>query len=192
MPGMHEQDPGACSGTKVTITKWPTDEVWHEIKRRALETVGLSVKNEPTLGWKKSILRARHSPIRYGMVSFDIENLPYWVHAELARHHEGCEKYVRSQRNDRQSQYDRNSARQDAPVNMIYDFNLEAIMVIANKRLCGQATKEARWVVGQMCQQLLTRCPEFEGLLVPYCKYWGKCNEMHSCGWQFVPEDMEA
>ena len=172
----------ACLNTKVTITKWPTDDDWREIKRRALVTVGLSPKTEPTLEWKKSILRARHSPIRYGMVSFYIENLPYWVHAELARHHVGCEKYVKSQRNDRQHDYDRNAARQDAPVNMIYDFNLESFMTLCNKRLCGQATPEARYVVASMASELLSKCPEFNGLLVPFCQYWGKCNEMHPCG----------
>ena len=182
MSFVYEQDAGACTSTTVTITKWPTEDDWYEIKRRALKAVGLVPKTEPDFKWKNSILRARHSPIRYGTASFDIESLPYWVHAELARHHEGCEKYVKSQRNDRQQNYDRNAARQDAPINMIYDFNLESFMTIANKRLCGQATKEARWVVGQMCQKLLEKCPEFDGLLVPFCVYWGKCNEMHPCG----------
>lgn len=166
----------------VELLKYPDEEVWKEIKQRALVTIGKKAVTPPSLEWKKSILRARHSPIRWGMVSFRITNLPYWVHAELARHHEGCEKYVKSQRNDRQDDYDRNAARQDAPVNMIYDFNLEAIMTLANKRLCGQATPEARKVVSMMCVALLEKCPEFSGLLVPYCMYWGRCNEMHPCG----------
>ena len=170
------------SNLKVHLLEYPTEDVWAEIMFRAYVTVGKSATRIPSMKWRKAILRARHSPIRWGRVSFLIENIPYWVHAELARHHEGCEKYVKSQRNDRQADYDRNAARQDAPVNMVYDFNLEAIMSFANKRLCKQATLEARYVTALMCKALLDKCPEFEGLLVPYCKYWGSCNEMKPCG----------
>lgn len=174
--------PETCKNVTVDLLRYPTEQDWIEIKRRALVTVGKDTFWAPTEEWKKKILRARHSPIRYGIVSFKINNLPYWVHAELARHHVGCEKYVKSQRNDRQKDYDRNAARQDAPVDMIYDFNLESIMTIANKRLCNQATPEARYVVKLMCHKLEEKCPEFEGLLVPYCKYWGRCQEMKPCG----------
>jgi hypothetical protein len=58
--------------------------------------------------------------------------------------------------------------------------NAEELMVIANKRLCKQASEETREVVQAMCDQVLEFYPEFKGLLVPMCKY-GRCNEMYPC-----------
>ena len=97
--------------------------------------------------------------------------------------HVHAQPYVRSQRNDRQKEYDRNAARQDVPVNMILDVNAEELMVMANKRLCSQASKETQDVVKMMCLSVLDVCPEFEGKLVPMCEYHGgKCHEMKPCG----------
>ena len=60
--------------------------------------------------------------------------------------------YIKSQRNDRQSDYDRNEARQDATISMIFDVNAEELQVIANKRLCQQTAEETRMVVWEMCR----------------------------------------
>ena len=162
----------------VKLTEYPNSNDWLEVKRRALVTVGMKPKTEPTLKWKHDILEARHSPIRRLFFSFDIE-CPYWVSVHLCRHIH-AQPFVRSQRNDRQTDYDRNSAPQDALVRMIWDMNAEELMVIANKRLCKQASEETQQIVQAMCKEVLKVCPEFEGLLVPMCKY-GKCHEMYPC-----------
>ena len=67
---------------------------------------------------------------------------------------------------------------------MIWDINAEELMVIANKRLCSMAAKETRETVRKMCQLVLDKCPEFDGLLVPMCEYNGDiCHEMNGgCG----------
>lgn len=167
---------------KVTMIEYPTEQDWLEVKRRALVTAGLKVKNPPDIEWKKSILEARHSPIRRLRFSFLIEDLPSWVSVHLVRHIH-AQPYVKSQRNDRQKDYDRTKAPQDAPVSMIWDMNAEELMAIANKRLCAQASAETQAVVWQMCQQVVAFCPEFEGVLVPMCEYHnGKCHEMKPCG----------
>lgn len=165
---------------KVDLIKYPSAQDWVEVKRRALVTVGLKPVSEPTTEWKKSILRARHSPIRFMMFSFLIE-CPYWVSVHLARHVH-AQPYVRSQRNDRQDTYDRNAARQDAPVTMILDVNAEELIVIANKRLCRQASEETQAVVRAMRDEVLKVCPEFMDELVPMCvRNGGECHEMYSC-----------
>lgn len=64
---------------KVTCIEYPTDQDWIACKERALVTVGLKVKNPPTDEWKKSILKARHSPIRRLRFSFLLEDIPSWV-----------------------------------------------------------------------------------------------------------------
>lgn len=165
---------------RVTILHHPNDDDWLGVKQRALVTVGKNVKNPPTEEWKESILKARHSPIRYLQFSFLLEDIPSYVSVHLVRHIH-AQPYVKSQRNDRQSDYDRETAPQNAPVNMIWDINAEELMVIANKRLCNQASTKTRDVVKMMCDEVIKVNPEFAEFLVPMCKYTGECKEMYPC-----------
>lgn len=165
---------------KVELLRHPTDEDWMEVKKRALVTVGKSAVTEPTTEWKRSILRARHSPIRYMQFSFYIE-CPYWVSVHLVRHIH-AQPYVKSQRNDRQSEYDRNTAPQNEMVQMIWDMNAEELITIANKRLCRKTAEETRQVAQQIRNLVLASNPEFASELVPMCVREGKCHEMSPCG----------
>lgn len=165
---------------KVYLIKYPTSEDWMLCKKCALVTIGKNAVAEPDMKWKHDILEARHSPIRELKFVFELE-IPYWVSVHLCRHIH-AQPFVRSQRNDRQADYDRTSAPQNAPVRMIWSMNAEELMVIANKRLCKQASEETRKVVQLMCLAVLEVCPEFENLLVPMCVYHGgKCHEMYPC-----------
>ena len=165
---------------EVILLTYPDEQRWLEVKLRALVTVGKTTEKPPTMDWKKRILEARHSPIRHLEFSFYLKDIPYWVSVHLCRHIH-AQPYVRTQRNDRQNEYDRNAARQDAPVSMIWDMNAEELMVIANKRLCNNASPETRDVVKMMCDKVLEVCPEFENLLVPACVYNDVCHEMYPC-----------
>lgn len=167
----------------VSLIKHPEETDWKQAKLRALVTVGKSkVINAPTEDWKRSILRARHSPIRFLSFSFYFEGLPSYIATHFVRHHVGVEKYVKSQRNDRQADYDRRKAPQDAPVNMIMDFNAESLIVFMQKRLCCCADPNTRKVVEEMKELVLLTNPEFEEFLKKPCEYYGKCFEMKSCG----------
>lgn len=167
----------------VILLSAPTDADWLECKRRALITIGKQPVTPPSSEWKHAILEARHSPIRYLRYSFFVD-CPYWVSVHLSRHVH-AQPYIRSQRNDRQDAYDRNSAPQSTPVAMIYDVNAEELMVIANKRLCTKASQETRQVVRAMCNAAEEATPELHGLLVPLCEYCGGvCHEMEPCGRQ--------
>lgn len=167
---------------KISLLDSPTCKDWMEVKRRAMVTVGKYANTEPTTEWKRKILTARHSPIRYIRFSFLLENIPYWVSVHLVRHVH-AQPYVKSQRNDLQFGYDRESAPQDMPVDMIWDMNAEELLVIANKRLCNKASPETKNVVQRMCDLVTDRCPEFTGLLMPICEYHGGvCHEMRGCG----------
>lgn len=167
---------------RIELLKYPSDDDWMLCKACTLVTVGKEAKQPPSADWKHKLLRARHSPIRELKFVFLLKDIPSWVSVHLVRHHVGCQPYVRSQRNDRQNAYDRTKAPQDAPVDMIWSMNAEALMTIANKRLCNQASKETRAVVQEMCRLVLERCPEFNGLLVPMCEYHGgRCDEMFPC-----------
>lgn len=168
---------------KVTLTEYPTDKDWIRCKERALVTMGKEVKLPPSAEWKYKMLESRHSPIRCLMFSFKIE-CPYYVSVHLSRHIH-AQPYIKSQRNDRQSEYDRREAPQNAMVSMIWDMNAEELMVIANKRLCHMADMVTQEVVKKMCEEVIKVCPEFKGqyLLVSSCFRNGMCHEFRSCGY---------
>lgn len=164
---------------RVEVIKHPTAEDWILCKQCAMVTIGKTTNKEPTWPWKHDILEARHSPIRELKFVFYIEGIPSWIATHLARHVH-AQPYIQTQRNDRQSEYDRRKAPQDAPVNMIWSVNGEEIMVIANKRLCKLAAEETQEVVQAICDKVLETNDEYAGLLVPMCQY-GNCHEMYPC-----------
>lgn len=167
---------------KVSLIRYPTDDDWMLVKRAALVTVGLKPITVPAQDWRHMMLVQRHSPIRELKIVFSLENIPYWLSTEFSRHIH-AQPYIRSQRNDRQGAYDRNAARQDAPVNMIWSFNGQSIMEVANKRLCRLATKDAQHVMRIMCSLLQEQCQQYKGVLVPMCGYHGGwCHQGKGCG----------
>ena len=90
---------------------------------------------------------------------------------------------MQSQRNDRQSAYDRNKAPQDALVSHIMSVNGAELVQMAHKRLCGQASVETRTVMQMIVDEVLKTNPEFKSVLVPLCEYRnGVCTEFYPCG----------
>ena len=166
----------------VTVLKYPTTEDWLLCKKCTLVTVGKDTNVPPTEKFKRNILRARHSPIRELRFVFYLTDVPYWVSVHLCRHVH-AQPYVKTQRNDRQGNYDRNSAPQNAKVDMMWSMNGEELITIANKRLCNLASKETRQLVKMICDKVIELCPEFENELVPMCvRNGGVCHEMFPCG----------
>lgn len=168
---------------KVELRKYPSrdDVVW--MKECTVGTMGKEAKTPPTSDFLRKLLVARHSPIRELCFSYVIRDIPYWVSVHLVRHHVGFQPYVQSQRNDRQNNYDRTKAPQDAPVTMRVTLNAESLMTLANKRLCAKASPETREVVQRMCSLAEIVMPELRGLLVPMCEYHnGVCYEVQPCG----------
>lgn len=125
----------------VQLIGYPHNDDYLWAKECALETAGLRVVNPPDDNWLHRIADAEHSPMHELVFKFRLDDVPYWVSQELCRHHIGIEKYCRSQRNDRQNNYDRNEARQDAPVSLRITLNTQALINLAHKRLCGAATR---------------------------------------------------
>ena len=166
----------------VEILKHPTAVDWMLAKTCALVTVGKKSTKQPTMEWKKKLLAAQHSPIRTLEFCFRLNNIPNWVAVHLVRHVHAI-PFVKTQRNDRQEDYDRNAARQDSPVTMCWYMNAEELITIAHKRLCTQASPETREVIQAMCDEVVKVNPEFKGLLVPLCSYRGGiCTEFNPCG----------
>lgn len=167
---------------KVNLIRWPDQHDWDRCKLLALGTEGKEAKTSATAEWKHKMLKCEHSPIRTLMFTIQLIDVPYWVSVHYVRHKYGIEHYVRSQRNDRQSQYDRNSAPQNAPVNHIIEVNAQELMFMARKRLCSKAATETKQVMEMIVEAVVKVCPEFKPFLVPQCEYLGRCPEIYGCG----------
>lgn len=167
---------------KVEIIRHPTEKDWERCKALAMNTIGKSWSGEVSDDWKHKILKAEHSPIRTLMFTVRME-VPYWVSVHFVRHKYGVEHYVTSQRNDRQDAYDRRYAPQDALVTHIMDINAQELIHMAGMRLCGQASKETRDAMLDICAAVREVNPEFGTFLVPKCVMHGGCNEFKPCGY---------
>ena len=168
---------------RVNVLRYPTDNDWARAYMLALGTEGKGTDKVPPMRWRERLLRSGHSPARTLMWTVELVNVPYWIVMHLVRHKIGIEHYVSTQRNDRQSNYDRAAARQDAPVLYRFDVNANALIEISHKRLCGKAAAETRAVWQAVCDEIIKVSPEMESVLVPACVYQGgKCYEFKPCG----------
>lgn len=179
---------------------------WETVKNFCRSTVKKRFTDgEPSDEFKRSLLIAEHSPIRELNIKWLWSNIKYWVSTEWSRHK--FEKYITSQRNDRQKEYDRNKAPQDSPVDFIGSANMQQLIDSFRKRLCFTATKEARELALDFKLELSKKHPIESSVLVPHCVYRGGCSEMLKCGhyqrfldwWkdvveyddEFLPEDIQ-
>lgn len=176
-------DKNFLSDLSVNILSVPSDEDWLISKKLAYHTIGRETETQPNEQWKRMILGAEHSPIRNLLVRWEWINLPYWVSVHFVRHKIGIEHYVRSQRNDRQSEYDRNKAPQDAPVTHSCVANVQEIINISKVRLCKQASYETRYAWVMFLGELMNHMPEVPDFCQPTCIYRnGICPEPRGCG----------
>lgn len=154
---------------------------WELVKNCCRSTVKKTFTDgEPSDEFKRKLLISEHSPIRELVIKWKWEHIPYWLSTEWSRHK--WEKYITSQRNDRQKDYDRNLAPQNAPVDFIGSANMQQLIDSFRKRLCFTATKEARKLALDFKAELAKTHPIEANVLVPHCVYRGACSEMLNCG----------
>ena len=172
------------SDLRVNIIKYPTEEDWLIVKNNALVTMGKHSEKLPDEAWKIKILKSEHSPIRSLQYIWEWENLPSWVSVHFVRHKIGIEHFVKSQRNDRQEDYDRKKAPQDYPVIHKCVANAQAIINISRVRLCNKASPETKYAWVAFIQELFKYSYELAQLCAPTCIYRnGICSEFESCGY---------
>lgn len=153
---------------------------WKRVKNHCRTTIGKEfTENEPSDKFKKRLLISEHSPIRLLEFDWSWKGIKYWVSTEWSRHK--FEKFITSQRNDRQSNYDRNSARQDSLVNFDGFANMQNLIDAWRKRLCYQATREARELAIDFKKELAKTHKEEASVLVPNCVYRCGCPEVTGC-----------
>ena len=162
------------------IINWISDS-WKRVKNHCRTTVNKSfTDNEPTKEFKKKLLISEHSPIRLLEIDWTWEKIKYWVSTEWSRHK--FEKFITSQRDDRMiDEIPRDKKTQDALVNYDGYANAQNTIDSWRKRLCYQATPEARKLAEEFKLELHKVEPEWADVLVPNCIYRHGCPEFSMC-----------
>lgn len=166
------------------------NEDWRRVKNHCRTTDNKDFTGkDATDTFKKKILFSEHSPIRLLEFDWTWENIKYWVSTEWSRHK--FEKFISTQRNDRQKNYDRNEAPQGAFVKFDGYANMQNLIDAWRKRLCFQATNEARQLAEDFKRKLHETHPIESDVLVPHCVYRGCCSEcFNGCGfWNRLTKD---
>lgn len=156
---------------------------WKRVLNAARRTVGKKpIDKNPSDTWKAKMLLAEHSPIRLLEFDWSWKNIKQWVTVHLVRHHEGCEKFVHSQRSDRNKHIiDRNALPQGALNDMDMTANAQSLINISRKRLCSCASKETREAWVQVKESINKIDPIMASKMVPECIYRGFCPEFDRC-----------
>lgn len=165
--------------------------LWNRVLNAARRTIGKApLTKEPSDSWKAKMLLAEHSPIRLLEFDWSWFDIKQWVTAHLVRHHEGCEKFVHTQRGDRRAileEYNvdsRDELPQGALNSMDMTANAQALINISRKRLCNCASKETREAWKQVKEAIREKDPVMASKMVPECLYRGFCPEfMNPCGY---------
>jgi hypothetical protein len=158
---------------------------WKRVLNAARLTAGKKpLDKEPSNKWKRKMLLAEHSPIR--LVEYDgiWDFIKMWVTTHLVRHHVGVEKFVSTQRTDRNPELmdlDRDEIPQGLENTMMISANAQGLINMSRKRLCSCASTETR----QAWKALLEEIKKVDPILVekcaPECIYRGFCPEFDNC-----------
>lgn len=165
-----------------TIFNYILDD-WKRVKNHCRTTDNKDfTDNEATDKFKKQLLISEHSPIRLLEFDWSWNGIKYWVSTEWSRHR--FEKFISSQRDDRLiDDIPRDKKPQDALVNFDGYANMQNLIDAWRKRLCYQATDEARELAEDYKINLHKTHPNESSVLVPNCIYRHACPEFKSCGY---------
>lgn len=170
------------------ITVEPLSDI-QEVYRVARETQGLEPTTQLTVAKWKKWLGAEESPIRIFQLRVRMEDIPYWVHVHLVRHHVGIEWFVRTQRPDSINPvvYNRETARQDEPISLTMICNPQSLINVSRRRLCNNASKDTHEVWSAVKRAVrASECVYVSAIaefMVPDCEYRGfKCYSTKPCG----------
>ena len=165
---------------KVSITDF--DINWKKIKSACMTTISKEAgPNEPSHEWKRKLLLCEHSPIRRGSISWKWDEIPYAISTHFVRHHEGVEKWVATEREDRTG-VPREERSQMNPVMMEMEANIQALINISKKRLCTCADPTTRRYWEAVLEVIKEYDEDIYWACVPECVRDGGCPEYKPCG----------
>jgi hypothetical protein len=148
-----------------------------ELVRKACEATMRGQQSKISLD---KIYQCEHSPIRASMFWIQLLDIPSFVSVHLVRHKHGVEHFVMSARTDRGGTGEENRM---TPVNHSMIINAQALINMAKKRLCSQASKETQEVFGMIKDAIYEVDLDLHKYLVAECEYRGnRCFELRPCG----------
>lgn len=155
---------------------------WEEVVNDCRVTVAKPpLGKEPSDKFKRDILISEHDPIRDIEIKFRWRNIPYWIAMHWKTHI--WRSRTNTQRNDRQTSYDRRKAPQDALVDFVGDPNVQHLIDSWRKRLCRMAAPETREYAEDFKIVVHDPEPQISYVLVPNCIYRCGCPEPSGCQW---------
>lgn len=165
---------------KIEITKVTQ---WKEVLNAARFTQRKEpLDKEPSIEFKKKIIKAEHSPLRCLMFNIDLYDIPYYVSVHLVRHIH-AQPFVSTSRPDIDGkQLPRDEQKKSDLVNMRLFLNAQEIINISKVRLCNKAEFTTKSVWKEMINKLSEIEPELADACVPSCIYRKFCPEIKSCG----------
>ena len=165
---------------KIEITRVTS---WTDVLNAARFTQRLPLKSgEPSVKWKKKIIKAEHSPLRCLMFNIDFYDIPSYVSTHLVRHVH-TQPFVSTSRPDINGhQPSREEQRKTDPVNMRLFLNAQEIINISKVRLCTKAEAKTRSIWFKVIDELSKIEPELANACKPSCFYRGFYPEIKSCG----------
>lgn len=158
---------------KITVRKL-TDET---LLREACDATRHPGQNASTATLKR-MYQCQHSPARTQMFWVRMEKIATFVSVHFTRHKTGVEHFVESNRDDRGTNAvaDRNT-----PVNHSMLMNAQALMTMADQRLCFQAHLATVGVMVRLKNAIAKVDPDLAELMVPKCVRMGFCPELKPC-----------
>jgi len=167
---------------KIEITRVTS---WTDVLNAARFTQRKEPKSgEPSVKWKKKIIKAEHSPLRCLMFNIDFYDIPNYTMVHLVRHIH-AQPFVSTSRPDiNGNMLPREEQKKIDPVNMRLFLNAQEIINISKVRLCNKAEAETRKIWRQVIEELRKTEPELANACVPSCFYRGFCPEFKSCGFE--------
>lgn len=156
---------------------------WTNVKNHCRTTVNKEfTDNEPSDKFKEQLIISEHTPIRLIEFDWTWNNIPYWVSTEWSRHK--FEKYISTQRTDRTG-VNREQKPQGAEVKFDGFANAQHLIDAFRKRLCFQASPQARNYAIDFKKTLYEYEPNVSNALVPNCIYRCGCPEFKQCECRF-------
>ena len=136
----------------------------------AMARCGATTRHAPL-----ALYRARHSVIYARLFWVNIEGVTERVHTHLIRSRVGVSWWVESQRPDRGGAPGLRS--------LSALINAEALIVLAQKRLCQRAWPETRDAVLAVREQVARLDTDLVAVMHPRCVWERGCRELRPCGW---------
>lgn len=162
--------------TTTRITNFSVN--WIKIRSACMTTITKQAGDkQPSSTWRRKLLICRHSPIRRGIISWKWDKIPYAISTHFARHHEGVEKFIGTERADRTEVKDRSKRSQMNCVPMEMDANIQGLMNVAEKRLCMCADPITRAYMEALVEEIRKYDKDIAWALVPQCVRCGGCVE---------------